>query len=79
MGDLGRHTEIGTKEVRGRVFPIPILTHRTKVFQQVRLALKAKTYWNNWLINNQAVYATGLSQVLTFGFTKLAVLLFYQR
>ncbi|KAL8956506.1 MAG: hypothetical protein Q9193_005994 [Seirophora villosa] len=61
IGDLGRHTDVMlVQNMEGQVAPMPILTHRTVVFQQT-------------------VYTTSLTQVLTFGFTKLAVLLFYQR
>ncbi|KAL8718117.1 MAG: hypothetical protein Q9225_004709 [Loekoesia sp. 1 TL-2023] len=39
-GDLGRHTQIGEQDG----WPIPIITHRTKVFQQVSPAF-ASTIW----------------------------------
>lgn len=36
IGDLGRHTEVMlVQNMEGEVAPMPILTHRTVVFQQV--------------------------------------------
>lgn len=74
-GDLGRHTQIGEKDG----YPFPIITHRTKVFQQVSPIFVSTVLMTCASSAIQVVYATSLTQVLTFGFTKLAVLLFYQR
>lgn len=72
-GDLARHVTI-SKIHKGH----PIRTHRVEVFEQVR-DHKHVTQGTERLTVNQVVFATLLTQVLTFGFTKLSVLLFYKR
>lgn len=57
---------------------LPIRTHRVEVFEQV-CDEKYDTIGIVRLTVNQIMFATLLTQVLTFGFTKLSVLLFYRR
>ena len=70
MGDLGKHTYI----LEG----FPIFTPETRVFQQVSsVSLLRRSIMG--LIEVQILYAVLITTVLTFGFTKLTVLLFYKR
>ena len=70
MGDLGEHTYI----FEG----FPIYTAETRVFQQVGCGSLVTCYVVG-LIEVQILYAVLITTVLTFGFTKLTVLLFYKR
>ncbi len=72
-GDLARHVQM-SKIHKGH----PIRTHRVEVFEQVR-DHKHEVKGTKSLTVNQIEFATLLAQVLTFGFTKLSVLLFYKR
>ena len=70
MGDLGQHTYI----FKG----FPIYTPQTRVFQQVGCGKLSRRFIVR-LIEEQILYAVLITTVLTFGFTKLTVLLFYKR
>ena len=70
MGDLGKHTYI----FEG----FPIYTRQTQVTQQVCCGSLSKRFIVK-LIEVQILYAVLITTVLTFGFTKLTVLLFYKR
>ena len=70
MGDLGKHTYI----FEG----FPIYTAQTRVFQQVGCGTLSRRFTMR-LMEVQILYAVLITTVLTFGFTKLAILLFYKR
>ena len=70
MGDVGEHTYI----FEG----FPIYTPETRVFQQVGCGSLSRRFIVG-LIGVQLSYAVLITTVLTFGFTKLTVLLFYKR
>lgn len=72
-GDLARHVTM-SKKFKGQ----PVFTRRVEVFQQVS-DQKHRSMKIARLIVSQVFFATLLTQVLAFGFTKLSVLLFYKR
>ncbi|KAL8749513.1 MAG: hypothetical protein Q9184_006777 [Pyrenodesmia sp. 2 TL-2023] len=82
VGDLGRHTEnvmVQNPQNLEEWAAVPILTKRTVIFWKVSPVFACMAMKLSDQDAKQAVFATQLTQVLAFGFTKLAVLLFYQR
>ena len=70
MGDLGQHIYF--------LEWFDIYTPQTRIFQQVGRGRLSRRFIVR-LIEDQILYAVLITTVLTFGFTKLTVLLFYKR